>query len=149
MTGPGERRGPAPAAGGPASAAGLAGEAARIVRFLAVGGAAAGLYVALSTALVELAHWRAGVASIIAYGVCIPAAYAGQKLFAFASPRAHRIALPRYIALQLAGLILAAALAEGLSGVAGVPPVVSFLVAAGAVAAFNYLVMSRWVFLPR
>jgi len=122
---------------------------ARIVRFLCVGCAAAGIYIVLGTGLVERLYWPPGFASCVAYGISIPVAYLAQKAFTFSSQSSHRVAFPRYIALQIASLVLASVFAEVTSQAGQAPPVFSFLFAAVVAVIFNYLVMSRWVFVRR
>lgn len=120
--------------------------ALRLLRFLAVGGSAAGLYVVMSTGLVELLQWRPWAASLLSYGISIPTAYIAQKRFTFASSCGHIVALPRYVALQIVGMIIAAAVAEALSSLSFLTPPLVFLLTVGAVAGITYLVMSRWIF---
>ncbi|WP_418647105.1 GtrA family protein [Thauera butanivorans] len=117
----------------------------RPARFALAGGAA------------TLVHWLC-MSAMLAAGIDAHAATAAgamagaaanyplQRRHTFASRRAHRRALPRYLAscalAWLANLLLFAVL----HGPAGWPPALAQAGTSGAIAALNYLLYARMVF---
>ena len=76
----------------------------------------------------------------------MPLAYLGQKHLTFESSAKHISALPRYVVIQLAALLLSAAFAELLFGLTAINPLIGFALIAGVVASMNYLIHNLWTF---
>ena len=116
----------------------------QIFSYLAIGGAAATVYILVCVLLTEFGL-PPGLASISGYLLVIPPAYFGQKIMTFRSPAWHRIALPRYLALQVAGNIAGYFTSEHLVR-AGAPLWAAFGTVAVLVAGTNFLAMKYWAF---
>lgn len=117
-----------------------------IVTFLGVGSLGALTYVVLASALTAagLTRW---LASGLCYAVLIPVVYLGHQTLTFRSDVAHRIAFPRYLTVQAAGLLLSVALPLLVSPV--VPATIVFLIVCVAVAMVSFVLMKLWVFVDR
>ncbi len=121
--------------------------AAGMVPFLLVGGIAALCFVGLSTLMVGL---RSGLpdwlTSALCYAVMIVPVYLAQRRFAFRSGAPHRLALPRYVTVQVAGLALAAVLSFICYEVLGMPsPVAASLVIVFTSGA-SFVLLRLWAF---
>ncbi|HKQ45328.1 MAG TPA: GtrA family protein [Rhizomicrobium sp.] len=116
----------------------------QIFLYLLIGGATALVYVAVCVSLVR-AGVPTGLASVAGYLLVVPPAYLGQKIFTFHSPALHRIALPKYLALQTTGNIAGYFLSERLV-LAGTPAWAAFSAVAIMVAGTNFLAMKYWAF---
>ena len=113
--------------------------------FLLIGGTAALAYSVIAGVLVNTGL-RPWVASSLAYACCVPFAYLGQKRITFKSDAKHGIALPRYIAAQLAGFVLAGALSEIVLSLGQVNSYFGYAIVAVTVASTNYLLLKLWAF---
>ncbi|MBF9030336.1 hypothetical protein HKCCE3408_08005 [Rhodobacterales bacterium HKCCE3408] len=123
-------------------------EAARLVRFVAVGGAFAGGYAVLTALLVGRAGLPAYATSVVLYALCIPAAFLVQKRVTFGLRRTHAVGFPVYAATQIACLAcISAVTTRWVTGQVAIDTVI-FLASAGAAALFSYLVSSRLAFRP-
>jgi putative flippase GtrA len=114
------------------------------VWYIIIGGATALIYVLVCTILTQQGI-RAGIASLIGYLLVILPAYFGQKLLTFRSPAWHRIALPRYVTLQMMGNIAGFVLSERLIS-SGFPVWCTFTAVAILVATMNFAAMKYWAF---
>jgi len=114
------------------------------VAFLAVGGSALLGYVLVAEAL----H-RAGLAptpaSMLAYPICVPLAYLGQRYITFRSTRGHATALTRYVATQGVGLGVASGAVAAAASM-GLPSLLSFGVAGGLASMLTYVLQKHWVY---
>jgi putative flippase GtrA len=117
----------------------------RLMRFAAVGVAAALLFFLLSLLFVTFgASPFAG--SVAAYAIVFVVAYLAQRGWTFGAAHAHRDALPRYLAAQLACAMMSGLVAQiCIEGFAWSPLWMSVAVTATA-GATSYLLSSRWVF---
>jgi putative flippase GtrA len=120
---------------------------AQFFAFLIIGGGAALAFVALSSAAVvafdTLPAWL--VSSLCYAGFIVPV-YLLHRRFSFRSSVAHSRALPRYIAVQLASVALAALFSFVAYGVIGLPTIVAAIFVAALTAGVNFLVLRRWAF---
>lgn len=120
----------------------------RLVRFAAVGIAAALLFFLLSLLFVTLgAPPFAG--SVAAYAIAFVVAYLAQRGWTFGAAHAHRDALPRYLAAQLACAMMSGLVAQICIEVFAWPPLWMSLAATATAGATSYLLSSRWVFSNR
>src|SRR6218665_1105593 len=82
---------------------------AELVSFLLVGTLAAIAYVGLSTLMISLhtglPDWQM---SALCYAAFVLPVYLAHRRFSFASDVPHRVALPRYVAVQASAVCLAA-----------------------------------------
>lgn len=113
--------------------------------FLVVGTLGAGLYVGLAALLHRLGLATAP-ASAIGYGLCIPAVYLAQRSLAFRSDAAHRTAFPRYAAVQMLGLSLAALLPPLFERGLGLTPAAAFAGVAVTTPACSFVALRFWAF---
>jgi putative flippase GtrA len=136
-------RGAAIAEGRPSVGASLAG-------FLVVGALATIGFMALSTLMIGL---RTGVpdwlTSALCYAVMIVPAYLGHRAHSFRSAAPHRIAFPRYVAVQLTAICLATVFSLVCYGVLRFPTPVAALLVAGLTAGVNFVVLRAWAFAHR
>lgn len=117
----------------------------QFIRFILVGGAFAGLYVAFATILTGwfgFTHW---VASSFAYLVAIPLAYIAQKRFAFQSRARDSRAFPRYLVLQLISLCMASGSAYVIAMEANWPTGLVYTASVGVAVVANFLIIKFWV----
>lgn len=118
--------------------------AGQILSYLAIGGTTAMAYIFVCVLLVNFG-FSPGVASIAGYLLVIPPAYFGQKIMTFRSSAWHRVAFPKYLALQILGNIAGYFLSEHLAR-AGAPLWAAFGTVAVMVAGTNFLAMKYWAF---
>lgn len=116
----------------------------RFVKFLFVGGFGASCYVAGSYILTT-AGMRAWIASFIVYASLIPVMYLLQKRFVFGSAGPHSKSFPRYLIIQLIGLILSVALPFSFN-MFNISPTIAFVCVVFFVTLTNYALQSRWAF---
>ena len=121
---------------------------AELVSFLAVGGLGALSFVVTSTvAIAVFSQYPAWVVSACCYAAHIVPVYLLHRRFAFhASTSAHTRALPRYVAVQLLGIALAAGLSWVVYGIAGLPNIAAALLVTGLTSAINFVVLRVWAF---
>ena len=124
----------------------LAARLAQMMRFGLVGVSCAALYTALAWSLTVLAGAPAVTGSVAAYAISGVFSYLGQKLFTFRSDAPHAEAAPRFLAVFLVGISVAALAPLLLTDRMHLPPLVAIIFAGGVVPALNYLVFSLLVF---
>jgi putative flippase GtrA len=121
-----------------------------ILSFLAIGGGAAIAFTIWSSAAIwalpETPRW---LVSAICYGVFIVPVYLLHRRFSFQSDAPHTHALPRYVAVQLASLVLAATFSFVAYSVMGLPTMTAGLLVICLTSGVNFLVLRRWAFLIR
>jgi putative flippase GtrA len=118
---------------------------ARLGRFVTVGAAATLAYAAFAWLLARLAERPALEASILAYAGAAALSYAGHRWVTFRSDRAHRVALPQFLALSAFGCGVAAALSSAGAWL-GLPVEAAIAATCLAIPALNYVVLDRIVF---
>jgi putative flippase GtrA len=115
--------------------------------YLLVGGSTALIYVLVC---MTLSHFGVspGLSSVAGYLLVILPAYFGQKELTFRSSTWHRVALPKYLALQAAGNIAGYFLSNYLAE-SGSPRLVVFCAVAVMIAATNFAILKYWTFRAR
>src|SRR6185295_9560687 len=116
----------------------------QIFSYLAIGGASALAYILVGIMLTGFGL-SPGLASVAGYLLVIFPAYFGQKILTFRSSAWHRIAFPKYLALQVAGNIAGYFISEYLVR-AGLPTWIAFGTVAVIVAGMNFFAMKYWTF---
>lgn len=120
---------------------------AEIGSFLVVGGAAAVGFVALSmlaTGLhTGLPDW---IVSVICYALFIIPVYLLHRRFSFSSQTPHRVALPRYVAVQLSALALAALFSFACYRLASLHAGIAAALVIVLTSGMNFLVLRLWAF---
>ncbi len=119
---------------------------AQLMRFGLVGASCSVLYAGLAWSLTVLGGLPAIGASVFAYAICGVCSYFGQKLFTFRSAAPHAEALPRFLAVFLVGVSVAALAPMLLTDWMRLPPLVAIVFAGAVVPAINYGVFSLLVF---
>lgn len=117
------------------------------VRFLVVGGVAAGLHYAMSVIAYEFSAATSWLANLLGFCAAFPLSYAGHRNWSFAAVRApHLYAAPRFFAVALAAFAANQALVEvGLRWV-GSPFWIVLAVVLMAVSASTYVLARYWAF---
>jgi putative flippase GtrA len=116
----------------------------QIFSYLAIGSATALTYICVCTWLTGVG-FSPGQASVAGYLLVIPPAYFGQKIVTFRSPAWHRIAFPKYLALQVTGNAAGYFISEQLAHT-GAPLWTVFGAVAVMVAAMNFFALKYWAF---
>jgi putative flippase GtrA len=121
----------------------------RLSRFVLVGIASTALYAVLAFTFERAEGIGATGASILAFALAAVFSYAGHKYVTFVSGGAHRLELPRFLALTAAGLTVVSLLPAILTGLFGLPAAAPFLLACVVIPVVNYVVLGKWVFRDR
>lgn len=123
---------------------------AGLVSFVIVGGSGAAAFVVLSSVAMALPtgqpRW---LVSAICYALLILPVYLLHRRFSFRSEAPHGHAFPRYVAVQVAGLVLAASFSFVAYGVFALPTVAAALLVVGLTAGVNFFVLRHWAFAVR
>lgn len=118
-----------------------------LLGFLLVGGSGAVAFVVLSSLAIGL---RTGVPDWIVSALCwaalIGPVYLGHWLYSFRTGAPHRQALPRYIAVQLAGVALAAIFSYLTYRILGLPAVVGAIAVTTLTSGVNFVILRAWAF---
>jgi putative flippase GtrA len=123
------------------------GPLAELVAFVLVGGGAMLTYVVLTTLLMGLGlPWPRWVTGAVCYGALVVPVYLMHRRFSFRSNARHRVALPRYVAVQAVALGLATLFSWLCFSVLGVPPLFGSALVIGLTSAVNFVVLRLWAF---
>ncbi len=117
-----------------------------IFSFILIGGFGSALFVTLSSIAVSLlAHpeWQVNAAC---YALTILPIYLLHRRFSFRSVAAHRRALPRYVAVQLMALGLAALFSFVIYGTLHLPPFAAAILVVALTSGLNFVVLRSWAF---
>lgn len=119
----------------------------RVLRFGVAGGLAALVHLLMVVLLVE----RAGVsplrANVAGFAVAFLVSYAGQRYFTFADANnSHGQALPRHLAVAVAGWLLNQFLFALLLATTALPYPLALALVLVAVAGITFLLGRHWVF---
>ncbi len=118
-----------------------------LLAFLLVGAGGALCYVLLSTSLMALGlPWPRWVTGAASYAVLVVPVYLMHRRFSFQSDTAHRVALPRYMAVQMMAVGLAALFSWLFYSVFGVPSLYGSVLVIVLIAAVNFMVLRLWAF---
>lgn len=115
------------------------------VVFLIVGGFCATCYIGLASGLHYLGV-APSVSSALAYALCLPLGYLGQRSITFRSSRRHGAAALSYFSVQAFAVLVVTAVTFVSVEVLTHPPIVAFLVAGMIAASASYLMQKYWVF---
>lgn len=118
-----------------------------LLSFIGIGGGAALVFVLVSALAVGLPtglpKW---VVSAACYAAFIGPVYLLHRRYSFRSSAPHLRALPRYVAVQLTAVALAALFSWIAYGVIGLPSLFAALLVAALTAGVNFVVLRRWAF---
>ncbi|MEQ1939770.1 GtrA family protein [Mesorhizobium sp. CN5-321] len=117
----------------------------RLVRFVVVGVAAAGMLFMLGWLLIS-AGLSPFAGSVIAYVATFLCAYAAQRGWTFGGLHSHAHALPRYFILQVGCAVFSGLVAHVAAAGFGLPPLAISAVMTVAVSAVSYIGSLCWVF---
>lgn len=124
--------------------------AGQIAAFAMVGGTAAVGFAGLSSVLIEL---RTGipdwVVSALCYAAFIVPVYLAHRRLSFRSDAPHGMALPRYVAVQLIALALAAVFSFVFYDVFRVQALAAALLVIGLTSSLNFMILRAWAFAVR
>lgn len=122
----------------------------QLISFLAVGGFAALGYFTLSLLAISLAtgipDW---LMSAACYALFIVPVYLAHRRFSFRSDTPHGVALPRYAAVQLSALCLAAFFSYVCYSFLGLATVQAAILVTGLTSGVNFIVLKLWAFARR
>ncbi len=121
-------------------------DTARLIRFAVSGGLSAVVFFLAALALAS-AGLRPGWAALAAYATAFCVGYGLQRNWTFGAASRHRVALPRYLALQAACAGATALLSEWITS-AGAHPLLALVVVTGFAGLASFFASSRWVFRP-
>lgn len=121
--------------------------ASELAAFLIVGGVLALCFIIVSTVMIEL---RTGIPAWIVSAACYAAmivpAYLGHRRFSFRSGLAHKVAFPRYVAVQLSAVALATLFSFVCYNLFGMATALAAFLVAGLTAGVNFFVLKLWAF---
>lgn len=133
-----------PDSGGRSAERGALGD---LAAFILVGVAGMVAYVALTTLVLAFAPpWPRWVSATACYAVLIGPVYLLHRRFSFRSDARHRVALPRYAAVQGMALLLTAGFSWLFFSMFGVPSFIGSVLVVGLTSAVNFLVLRLWAF---
>jgi putative flippase GtrA len=118
--------------------------------FLLVGGVAALCFVGLSMLLIDLGtgapDW---IVSALCYALFIGPVYLAHRRISFRSQAPHRLALPRYVAVQLSALTLASLFSYVCYSLLGMETGLAALIVIVLTSGVNFVVLKIWAFAHR
>ena len=117
----------------------------RLATFACVGAASTVAYAALAESFAYVGM-RTVFASLLAYGICACWSYIGHKRFTFASDAPHHIEAPRFIAVNVAGLLVATGMPLLLARSSGASPHFAVLATCVIVPIISFVASQRFVF---
>ncbi|WP_338720554.1 GtrA family protein [Devosia sp. XK-2] len=118
-----------------------------IVPFVLIGGSGALGFILSSSALIAaLPMVEAWVISVLCYAAFIVPIYLLHRRFTFGATAAHGQALPRYVAVQMLALALAAVFSFLFHGTLGLPSLPAAILVNLLTAGVNYMVLKSWAF---
>lgn len=118
----------------------------RFIRYAGVGAVGTAAHYVVLVALVEGAGATPVPAAIAGSIVGALVNYVLNRKYTFASRRAHRTALPRFLAIAGSGVLLNAAVVAGLLAVTSVHYLTAQVIATGVVLVAGFVANRRWTF---
>jgi putative flippase GtrA len=119
----------------------------QFLSFAVIGVGAALVFIALSSGLVALGtgapDW---IVSALCYAAFVVPVYLLHRRFSFRSDAAHRVALPRYAAVQATALLLATLFSWLAYGVFSMPSLIASVLVVGLTSGVNFIVLRTWAF---
>lgn len=116
------------------------------LRFLLVGGAMAGVYAVLAALATSSLPLPRPLSAGLAWMLCIPLAFWGQRRFTFAQSRPGRHALWLYAATQVLSIAIVAMVSHAFARGSFGHDLIVHLVGSALAAVSSYLVNRRYVF---
>jgi putative flippase GtrA len=118
-----------------------------LLRFGLVGGSGVVGFVGLSNLAIGLhTGLAAWIVSVLCYAAMIIPVYLGHHRFSFRSPVPHSKGLPRYVAVQIGALTLAAIFSYALYSVAKLPTFYASVLVTGLTSGATFVVLRLWAF---
>jgi putative flippase GtrA len=118
--------------------------------FALVGGSGALAFVLLSNLAIALdsgaPDW---LVSALTYAALILPVYAMHRRLSFQSDAPHRTALPKYVAVQVVGLCLAALFSYVFYAIFGLHSAIASVLVIGLTSGVNFFVLRLWAFATR
>jgi putative flippase GtrA len=118
-----------------------------LLSFIAIGGGAALAYVLVSalavSALPFVESWKVSAACYAAFIVPV---YLLHRRHSFRSEAQHRVALPRYLAVQMLAILLASVFAYVFHGRMELPSIPAAILVTGLTSGINFLILRGWAF---
>ena len=118
-----------------------------LLRFLLVGGTMAVVYSVLAALATSTLPIPRPLSAALAWLVCIPVAFWGQRRFTFADSQPHRYALGLYAAIQALSIGVVAGISHLLARGTFWHDLFVHLLASAVAAILSYLV-NRWIVFP-
>lgn len=119
----------------------------QLASFLLVGAGAALSFVAISSGLISaLPGVPAWLVSSLCYATYVVPVYLLHRRFSFRSEAAHRMALPRYVAVQVLGIGVATLFSFTVYGLSGTASLLGAMLIIGLTSGVNFVVLRLWVF---
>jgi len=118
-----------------------------LLSFLVIGSGAALAFVLISTLAVallpQLESWA--VSSVCYAGLVVPV-YLLHRRFSFRSAIEHRVAMPRYVAVQMMAMLLATLFGYLFHGSLGLPSLPAAILVTTLTSGINFVVLKGWAF---
>jgi putative flippase GtrA len=118
-----------------------------LLGFILVGGSGAVAFVVLSTLMIGL---RTGIAEWIVSALCwvalIGPVYLGHRMWSFRTGATHRQALPRYIAVQALGIVMASVFSYLCYRVLGLSTALAAVLVTALTSGVNFAILRAWAF---
>jgi len=118
----------------------------KFIRYAGFGTIGTGVHYLVLIGLVQLFATSAVAASTAGFVLGAFVNYGLNHHFTFASERAHRVALPRFLAVACVGLLLNALVISVILAMLPLHYVIAQIVATAAVLATGFLANHRWTF---
>ena len=118
----------------------------QILRFGLVGIAATATHAGVAVALVEAASVPFLWANALAYGCAVGVSYGGHRGWTFDARGAHKVQVPRFVVVSLAGLGLAQAIGWAVNDGLGLPYGVALACVVVGVPTATFAAHRFWVF---
>lgn len=118
----------------------------QISRFAIVGMAATAVHIAMALCLNGLAAIPPLRANVLAFLMAWVISYLGNRGWTFAATTRHGVAMPRFLAVSLAGFAVNQALVFIITDLAGQPLWMAMIPVAVIVPAVSFLLSRLWVF---
>lgn len=121
-----------------------------LMKFGLVGGSGVIAFVALSNLAIGLhTGLPAWIVSELCYAALIIPVYLGHHRFSFRSPVPHRQGLPRYVAVQMGALALAAIFSYVFYSMLKLPTIYASVLVTGLTTGLTFVVLRLWAFAAR
>lgn len=121
--------------------------ATELLWFLAVGGGGALVLAAVTTAMISLhtgiPDWAMAA---LCYAAFIGPVYLLHRRLSFRSDAAHRVAFPRYVAVQLSAIVLVSLFSWVCYSMLGVATAIGSVIVLGLTAGVNFAALKLWAF---